>query len=64
MSNLQDQIAKMYQNADPDVREVVAAVIMAEQELIHLDRARGINERIDEVLDKVAKRSLKGTLSA
>ncbi len=63
MINLQDQISRMYQNADPDVREVVAAVITAEQELIHLDRARGINDRIDEVLDRVAKRSLKGTPS-
>ena len=59
MPALENQIAEMFRDADPDVRKVVLEVIALEQELINMKTPRGVFDRIDDILDVVAKKSMK-----
>jgi hypothetical protein len=58
MPSLQKQILALFEDVDPNIREVVTEVLLIEQELIHLERPRGVMERIDQVLDRIARESL------
>jgi hypothetical protein len=58
MTALQQQILSLFTGYDPDVRDVVAAVLRIEQENIHMERPR-VKEPILEVLDRVARSTLK-----
>lgn len=58
MSNLQKQILALFKEYEPDVQEVVASVLMFEQENIHLKHPR-FKEPILDVLDRVARDTLK-----
>jgi hypothetical protein len=60
MSSLQKQILSLFEDVDPALKEVVTEVMLVEQEFIHMERPRGVMERIDQVLDRVAKDMLKG----
>lgn len=60
MASLQKQILGLFEEVEPDIREVVAEVLRVEQELIHLQRAHGVMEKITEILDRVANASMKG----
>lgn len=59
MSSLQKQILSLFEDVDPALKEVVTEVMLVEQEFIHMERPRGVMERIDQVLDRVAKDMLK-----
>jgi len=59
MSSLQKQILSLFEDIDPALKEVVTEVMLVEQEFIHMERPRGVMERIDQVLDRVAKDMLK-----
>jgi hypothetical protein len=59
MSSLQKQILSLFEDVDPALKEVVTDVMLVEQEFIHMERPRGVMERIDHVLDRVAKDMLK-----
>ena len=59
MPNLQKQILGLFEDIDPDLREVVTRVLDSEQKYIHLERARGITEDIDQILEEVARKVLK-----
>lgn len=59
MPNLQKQILSLFNGIDPELKEVVAEVLNIEQEFIHMERPRGVMERIDQVLDRVARQALK-----
>lgn len=59
MSSLQKQILSLFEDVDPALKEVVTEVMLVEQEFIHMERPRGVMERIDQVLDRVAKDILK-----
>ena len=60
MASLQKQILSLFEDVEPDIREVVADVLRVEQELIHLQRAHGVMEKIAEILDRVARANMKG----
>lgn len=60
MATLQQQIRDLFTKYPADVREVVEAVLAIEQENIHLDRPR-VKEPIHDVLDRVARETLKDT---
>jgi hypothetical protein len=59
MPSLQKQILSLFNGIDPELKEVVAEVLLIEQEFIHMERPRGVMERIDQVLDRVARQALK-----
>lgn len=59
MPSLQKQILNLFEDIDPELKEVVADVLLIEQEFIHMERPRGVMERIDQVLDRVASQVLK-----
>ena len=59
MSSLQKQILSLFEDVHPALKEVVTEVMLVEQEFIHMERPRGVMERIDQVLDRVAKDMLK-----
>jgi hypothetical protein len=42
LASLQKQILGLFEEVEPDIREVVAEVLRVEQELIHLQRAHGV----------------------
>jgi len=54
MSSLQKQILSLFEDVDLALKEVVTEVMLVEQEFIHMERPRGVMERIDQVLDRVA----------
>lgn len=58
MPSLQKQILSLFEDIDPELKEVVAEVLLIEQEFIHMERPRGVMERIDQVLDRVARHAL------
>lgn len=60
MAGLQRQIMELFTHFEPDIRQVVAAVLEVEQENIHMERPR-LREAIGDILDRVAKESLKDT---
>lgn len=60
MPSLQKQILSLFDDIDPELKEVVAEVLLIEQEFIHMERPHGVMKRIDEVLDRVARQVLKG----
>jgi hypothetical protein len=60
LASLQKQILGLFEEVEPDIREVVAEVLRVEQELIHLQRAHGVMDKINEILDRVATASMKG----
>lgn len=60
MASLQKQILSLFEDVEPAIREVVADVLRVEQELIHLQRAHGVMEKINDILDRVARTSMKG----
>lgn len=60
MPSLQKQILSLFNDIDPELKEIVAEVLLIEQEFIHMERPRGVMERIDQVLDRVARQALKG----
>lgn len=59
MPNLQKQILSLFTDIDSELKEIVAEVLLIEQEFIHMERPRGIMDRIDHVLDRVARHALK-----
>lgn len=59
MPSLQKQILNLFNDIEPELKEVVADVLVIEQELIHMERPRGVMERINQVLDRVARQALK-----
>ncbi len=59
MPSLHKQILSLFEDIDPELKEVVVDVLLIEQEFIHMERPRGVMERIDQVLDRVARHALK-----
>lgn len=59
MSNIRMQIEDLFDEASPPLRKLVIQVLKIEQEFIHMGNPRGVMERIDGVLDRVAKDSLE-----
>jgi len=59
MPNLQKQILGLFDDVEPDLKEVVAEVLLVEQEFIHMDKPHGVMKRIDQILDRVVRRAMK-----
>jgi hypothetical protein len=59
MPSLQKQILSLFNDIDPELKEIVAEVLLIEQEFIHMEKPRGVMERIAHVLDRVARQALK-----
>ncbi|MEM9955639.1 MAG: hypothetical protein AAF846_28815 [Chloroflexota bacterium] len=59
MPTLRKQIDAFFKDIDEDTKQVVSQVLSLEQEYIHLKNPRGIMQDIENVLDKVAHRSVK-----
>ena len=59
MPGLQKQILELFSDVDPDLREVVADVLMIELELIHMGKPRGVMEKINDILEHVARISVQ-----
>lgn len=55
MPGLQKQLLDLFNDLEPDVREVVKRVLEIEQSLIHLERPHGVMEQIDQILETVTK---------
>ncbi|NJP06830.1 MAG: hypothetical protein HC837_15050 [Chloroflexaceae bacterium] len=58
MATLAQQIRELFVKYPADIREVIASVIVLEQEHIHLERPR-VKDRINDVLDRVADETLE-----
>lgn len=59
MASLQKQIASLFEGVEPDILELVTRVLEIEQEFLHMENPRGVNEKIDAAIDVVAQASLK-----
>jgi hypothetical protein len=59
MASLQKQIAGLFEDADPDILELLTRVLQIEQEFLHLERPHGVMEKISDALDVIAQASLK-----
>lgn len=55
MNSLREQILTLFKDVDPELQRVVVAVLAIEQEFIHMKNPNGIMEKIDDVLDRIAK---------
>jgi len=56
---LQDRLKNLFKNYDPAVRQVIYEVGEIEQQFISMERPRGIYDKIDEVISRIAEEELK-----
>lgn len=54
-SRLMVKVLELFKDYDPAVREIVGDVIQLEQEHLSMEKPRGILEKIEDVVDRVAK---------
>ncbi|HFQ93579.1 MAG TPA: hypothetical protein ENK32_06190 [Anaerolineae bacterium] len=56
---LRDRLKELFKNYDPAVRQVIYEVGEIEQQFISMERPRGIYDKIDEVISRIAEEELK-----
>ncbi|GAB4267429.1 MAG: hypothetical protein Kow0080_09550 [Candidatus Promineifilaceae bacterium] len=56
---LRDRLKELFKNYDPAVRQVINEVGEIEQQFISMERPRGIYEKIDEVITRIAEEELR-----
>lgn len=54
-SLLQEKVLAMFKDYEPAVREIIAEVLILEQEHLSMEKPRGIIEKIEDVIDRVVK---------
>lgn len=56
---LRDRLKELFKNYDPAVRQVINEVGEIEQQFISMEKPRGIYEKIDEVITRIAEEELR-----
>ena len=56
---LRDRLKSLFNNYDPAVRQVIYEVSEAEQQFISMERPRGIYDKIDEIITRIAEEEMK-----
>lgn len=56
---LRDRLKDLFKNYDPAVRQVIYEIGEIEQQFISMERPRGIYDKIDEVISRIAEEELK-----
>ncbi len=56
---LRDRLKTLFKNYNPAVRQVIYEVGEIEQQFISMERPRGIYDKIDEVITRIAEEELK-----
>lgn len=56
---LRDRLKELFKNYDPAVRQVINEVGEVEQQFISMERPRGIYEKIDEIITRIAEEELR-----
>ncbi|MFQ5399715.1 MAG: hypothetical protein ACE5E7_08970 [Anaerolineae bacterium] len=56
---LRDRLKELFKNYDPAVRQVINEVGEIEQQFISMERPRGIYDKIDEVITRIAEEELR-----
>ena len=56
---LRDRLKELFKNYDPAVRQVIYEVGEIEQQFISMERPRGIYDKIEEVISRIAEEELK-----
>lgn len=56
---LRDRLVTLFQQYDPALRQVILEVLEVEQEFISMERPRGIYDRIDTIVTRVADEELR-----
>ncbi len=56
---LRDRLKELFKNYDPAIRQVIYEVGEIEQQFISMERPRGIYDKIDEVISRIAEEELK-----
>ena len=51
---LRDRLKTLFKNYDPAVRQVIHEVGEVEQQFISMERPRGIYDKIDEIITRIA----------
>lgn len=54
-SLLQEKVLALFKDYSPAVREIIAEVLNIEQEHLSMKNPRGAVEKIEDVIDRVAK---------
>lgn len=54
-SSLQEKVLALFKDYDPKIREVIAEALIVEQEHLSMKNPRGAVEKIEDILDRVAK---------
>jgi hypothetical protein len=54
-SSLQEKVMTLFKDYDLSIREVIADVLIVEQEHLSMINPRGVVEKIEDIVDRVAK---------
>lgn len=54
-SSMQEKVLALFKDYDPQIREIIADVLAVEQEHLSMKNPRGAVEKIEDIIDRVAK---------
>ena len=54
-SLMQEKVLALFKDYDPRIQEVIAEVLAVEQEHLSMKNPRGAVEKIEDIIDRVAK---------
>lgn len=54
-STLQEKVLDLFKDYDPQIRQIIAETLIVEQEHLSMKGARAAIEKIEEIVEKVAK---------
>lgn len=58
-SSMQKKVLGLFKDYDPKIQEIIAEVLNIEQEHLSMKNPRGAVERIEDVIDRVAKDEIR-----
>lgn len=58
-SSMQKKVLELFKDYDPKIQEIIAEVLNIEQEHLSMKNPRGAVERIEDVIDRVAKHEIR-----
>lgn len=54
-TTLQEKVLALFKEYDPRIQEIIAEVLALEQQHLSMKNPRGVVEKIEDVIDRVAK---------
>jgi hypothetical protein len=54
-SAMQEKVLALFKDYDPSVKAVIAEVLALEQEHLSMKNPRGVVEKIEEIVERIAK---------